>query len=68
MQLQFHERNTQMHIRSMSISLKCIFVAHYLVFYVHTCMVQKCNLWQNTLPCHEVVKNGVPELMNPVNM
>jgi hypothetical protein len=68
MQLQFHESNTQMHIRSMSISLKCILVAHCLVLYVHTCMVQKCNILQNTLPWLEAVNNGGPELMNHVNM
>jgi hypothetical protein len=68
MQLQFHKSNTQMHIRLMSISLKCIFVAHCLVLYVRTCMVQKCNIWQNTLPWHEAVNNGGPELMNHVNM
>jgi hypothetical protein len=66
MQLQFHESNTQMHIRSKSISLKCIFVAHCLVLYVHTYMVQKCNIWQNTLPWHEAVNNGGPDLMNHV--
>jgi hypothetical protein len=57
-----------MRIRSMSISLKCILVAHCLVFYLHTCMGQKWNIKQNTLPWHEAVNNGGPELTNHVNM